>query len=73
MLYKHSDYGGKRRKGQASPTNLSRARLWREFVKEGEIIEKGFITLPDRPGFGVEMNEEAARKVQMPDTPWFTA
>jgi galactonate dehydratase len=45
--------------------------LWRSWVKEGEIIEKGFITLPDRAGLGVEMNEEGARKAQVPGTPWF--
>ncbi len=45
--------------------------LWKGFVKEGEIFDKGFITLPDRPGIGVEMNEEMARKVQVPGTPWF--
>jgi galactonate dehydratase len=50
--------------------NLS---LWRNFVKEGEIIEKGFITVPDRPGIGVEMNEEAARRSQVPGSPWFEA
>jgi galactonate dehydratase len=45
--------------------------LWRNWVKEGEIIQKGFITLPDRPGLGVEMNEDAARKAQVPGSPWF--
>lgn len=45
--------------------------LWRNWVKEGEIIEKGFIQLPERAGLGVEMNEEAARKAQVPNTPWF--
>ena len=40
-------------------------------MKEGEIIQKGFITLPDRPGLGVEMNDDAARKAQVPGTPWF--
>jgi galactonate dehydratase len=45
--------------------------LWRNWVKEGEIIQKGFITPTDRPGLGVEMNEEAARKAQVPGTPWF--
>ncbi len=52
---------------------LPRLELWREFVKEGDIIEKGFITVPDRPGFGIEMNEEVARKAQVPGTPWFAA
>lgn len=47
--------------------------LWRNWVKEGEIIQKGFITPPDRPGLGVEMNEDGARKAQVPGTPWFEA
>lgn len=50
---------------------LPRLDLWRNFVREGDIIEKGFITVPDRPGLGVEMNEEAARRAQVKDTPWF--
>ena len=45
--------------------------LWKDFAKEGEIIVNGYITLPDRPGIGVEMNEAAARKAQVPGTPWF--
>ena len=45
--------------------------LWRNWVKEGEIIQKGFIVLPERAGIGVEMNEDAARKAQVPGTPWF--
>jgi len=47
--------------------------LWRNWVKEGEIIQKGFITLPERAGIGVEMNDDGARKAQVPNTPWFTA
>jgi galactonate dehydratase len=50
-----------------------RQELWKNFVKEGEIIEKGFITLPERAGIGVEMNEEAVRKFQVPGTGWFEA
>lgn len=50
---------------------ISRLELWKNFVREGEIIERGFVTVPDRPGIGVEMNEEAARKVQVKGTPWF--
>jgi len=45
--------------------------LWKNWVKEGEIIEKGYITLPERPGIGVEMNDEGARKAQVRGTPWF--
>jgi len=45
--------------------------LWRKFVKEGEIIDRGFVTVTDRPGIGVELDEEAARSAQVPGTPWF--
>ncbi len=45
--------------------------LWKGWVKEGEIIEKGFITMPERAGIGVEMDDEVARKAQVKDTPWF--
>jgi len=48
-----------------------RLQQWREFVKEGEIIEKGYITVPDRPGVGVEINDEAAKKYMVPGTTWF--
>jgi galactonate dehydratase len=45
--------------------------LWRNWVKQGEIIEKGFIRIPERAGLGVEMNEDGARKAQVPGTTWF--
>jgi galactonate dehydratase len=45
--------------------------LWRNWVKQGEIIENGFISPTDCPGLGVEMNEDGARKAQVPGTPWF--
>lgn len=45
--------------------------LWRNWVKEGEIIQKGYITPPERAGLGVEMNDDGARKAQVPNTPWF--
>ena len=52
---------------------ISRLEVWRNFVQEGDIIDKGFITVPERPGIGVEMNEEAARKAADPGVPWFAA
>lgn len=46
---------------------------WKNYVKEGDIIQKGWITVPDKPGIGVEMNEEAVKKMVRPGTtPWFT-
>lgn len=50
---------------------IQRLQLWKDFVQEGDIIERGFVTVTERPGLGVEMNEQAARKVQVKDTPWF--
>jgi galactonate dehydratase len=50
---------------------INHLNAWKNWVKEGEIIEKGYITVPDRPGIGVDMNDESARKSQMPGTPWF--
>ena len=44
---------------------------WKEFVQEGDIIQKGYITVPDRPGIGVTMNEEAVRKTARPGSAWF--
>ena len=35
---------------------------WKHFVKEGDIIQNGYITGPDKPGIGVDMDEEYLRK-----------
>ena len=45
--------------------------LWKNWVKEGEIIQKGYVTVTDKPGLGVEMHEDVARKAQIPGTTWF--
>jgi len=45
--------------------------LWKNWVKEGEIIQKGYVTVTDKPGLGVEMNEDVAKKAQIPGTTWF--
>ena len=45
--------------------------LWKNWVKDAEIIQKGYVTVTDKPGLGVEMNEEVARKAQIPGTTWF--
>ena len=50
---------------------IQRLELWRSFVKEGEIIKDGYVTVTDAPGIGVEMDEAAAKKAQVPNTPWF--
>ena len=45
--------------------------LWKNWVKEGEIIQKGYVTVTDKPGLGVEMNEDVAKKAMVPGTTWF--
>jgi galactonate dehydratase len=47
--------------------------LWKSWVREGEIIVNGYVTPTEKPGLGVEMDEEVAKKVQIPGTPWFEA
>jgi galactonate dehydratase len=44
---------------------------WKNYVKQGDIIEKGWINVPDRPGIGVDINEDAVRKMVRPGTTWF--
>jgi len=45
--------------------------IWSNWVQEGNIIQKGFVEVPDRPGLGVTMDEETARRKQVPGTTWF--
>jgi galactonate dehydratase len=47
--------------------------LWQSWVKEGEIIVNGYVTPRDKPGIGVEMDEDVAKKAQIPGTTWFAA
>ena len=35
------------------------------------VIKNGKITMSDRPGIGLELNEEVARQYQYPGTTWF--
>jgi galactonate dehydratase len=50
-----------------------RLEQWRTICKEGDVIEKGFITIPELPGIGVEMDDEVAKKYSIPGTPFFEA
>lgn len=46
--------------------------MWKEIVKfEGEFVEKGFIKVLDKPGIGVDLNEEALKKYADPNIPFF--
>jgi L-alanine-DL-glutamate epimerase-like enolase superfamily enzyme len=45
---------------------------WSTIVTEkNDIIKDGWITLGDRPGIGLELDEAVARKYQYPGTTWF--
>lgn len=50
---------------------FSRLDYWRTATDGGEIIENGRIKMTDRPGIGLELNEEVARAHQYPGTTWF--
>ena len=50
----------------------TRWQQWKDYVKEGDIIQKGYITPPDRPGIGLELNDEAVKKSLRPGATWFT-
>jgi galactonate dehydratase len=46
--------------------------MFKEIVKyDGEWVKNSFITLSEKPGIGVEMNEEAMKKYAIPGVPFF--
>ena len=46
---------------------------WKQYVQEGDIIHKGHITVSDRPGIGLTLNDEALKNMVRPGSAWFTA
>ena len=45
---------------------------WQELVEaDPPLIQDGYITVPDRPGLGVDFNEDAARRYARTDRPFF--
>jgi galactonate dehydratase len=45
---------------------------WSTITSDQEdIIKNGFIEIPNKPGIGLELNEEVARAYQYPGTTWF--
>ena len=46
--------------------------MWKEIVTfDGPMVENGFITLSEKPGIGVEINEEGMRKYAAEGIPFF--
>ena len=50
-----------------------RLARWKQYVQEGDIIQKGHITVSDRPGIGLTLNDEALKNMVRPGSAWFTA
>lgn len=50
-----------------------RLARWKQYVQEGDIIQKGYITVADRPGIGLTLNEDAMKRMVRPGSTWFTA
>ena len=48
-----------------------RWKAWKQYVQQGDIIEKGFVTVPDRPGIGVDMVDDFIKTQQRPGRAWF--
>ena len=46
-----------------------RTALWKQFVQGEDIIQKGYITPPDKPGIGLTLNEDYLKK--LPGARWF--
>jgi L-alanine-DL-glutamate epimerase-like enolase superfamily enzyme len=46
---------------------------WQDIVEgvEKPIIDKGYITVPDKPGLGVTLNEDVVRRHLQPGTGYF--
>ena len=47
--------------------------FWNDLIEgqSGPLIQDGYISVPDRPGFGVTLNEEVARRYARADEPFF--
>jgi gluconate/galactonate dehydratase len=47
--------------------------FWNDMVTghAGPVIDHGYITMPDRPGLGLELNEAVARRYARPGEPFF--
>jgi galactonate dehydratase len=46
--------------------------MFKEIVKyDGPMVENGFITLSEKPGIGVDINEEGMKKYATPGYPFF--
>ncbi len=46
--------------------------MFKEIIHyDGKWVENSFITVSDKPGIGVEINEEGMKKYAIPNVPFF--
>lgn len=46
--------------------------MFKEIITyDGKWVENSFITVSEKPGIGVEINEEGMRKYAIPNVPFF--
>ncbi|MBI3920502.1 MAG: mandelate racemase/muconate lactonizing enzyme family protein [Armatimonadetes bacterium] len=45
--------------------------FWDDLIAGDPLLQEGRVTMTDRPGFGVELNEEVAREYAKPGEGWF--
>lgn len=51
---------------------MDKDQLWKDIVTyDGPRTENSFITLSEKPGIGVEINEEGMKKHAVPGIPFF--
>jgi galactonate dehydratase len=47
-------------------------QLWKDIViYDGELVKDGFIPLSEKPGIGVDLNEEGMKKYALQGVPFF--
>ena len=54
---------------------LPTCRFWNDLIEgphaEAPVIQNGFISVPQKPGLGINLNEEVARKYARPGESFF--
>ena len=55
------------------PPGRTRRRSGSSTSRKARSSRRAIVTVTDRPGIGLEMNDEAVRKMQPPGSAWFTA
>ena len=57
--------------GSTKTVDVHVASLRKKLGDDGPQVEKGFLTVSNKPGIGVEINEEGMRRHAVPGVPFF--